>query len=127
MIAGGTLRDHIRRLKRPKLKLIKKWSKQILSGIAYLHGLVQPIIHRDLNCDNIFIDVGSGEIIIGDLGLSTNMQNKHNKAILDTPEFMAPEVYEERYDTSADIYTFGMTLLEMVTKSTPYSECANFM
>ena len=55
------------------------------------------------------------------------MKNKHNKTFLGTPEFMAPEVYEEHYDTSADIYAFGMTLLEMVTNSTPYEECVNFM
>ena len=40
---------------------------------------------------------------------------------------MAPEVYEELYDQSADIYSFGMTVLELVTNSTPYIECKNFM
>ncbi|EPB77142.1 hypothetical protein ANCCEY_03758 [Ancylostoma ceylanicum] len=40
-----------------------------------------------------------------------------------TPEFMAPEMYEEMYDESVDVYAFGMCLLEMVTGEYPYTEC----
>lgn len=40
-----------------------------------------------------------------------------------TPEFMAPEVYEEDYNELVDIYSFGMCILEMVTFEYPYSEC----
>lgn len=42
-----------------------------------------------------------------------------------TPEFMAPEVYEEEYNELVDIYSFGMCILEMVTFEYPYSECSN--
>ena len=42
-----------------------------------------------------------------------------------TPEFMAPEMYEEHYDESIDIYAFGMCLLEMATLEYPYEECQN--
>lgn len=42
-----------------------------------------------------------------------------------TPEFMAPEMYEERYDESVDVYAFGMCMLEMGTSEYPYSECQN--
>lgn len=38
---------------------------------------------------------------------------------------MAPELYDEKYTTKADVYAFGMCLLEMVTLEIPYSECAN--
>lgn len=40
-----------------------------------------------------------------------------------TPEFMAPEMYEEHYDESVDVYAFGMCMLEMATSEYPYSEC----
>lgn len=82
-----------------------------------------PIIHRDLKCDNIFINSNSGEIRIGDLGLSTPMQNSFTTSVLGTPEFMAPELYEECYGTAVDIYAFGMCVLEMVTLERPYKEC----
>lgn len=42
-----------------------------------------------------------------------------------TPEFMAPELYEEEYNELVDIYSFGMCMLEMVTFEYPYSECKN--
>lgn len=42
-----------------------------------------------------------------------------------TPEFMAPELYEEHYNELVDIYSFGMCLLEMLTSEYPYSECTN--
>lgn len=42
-----------------------------------------------------------------------------------TPEFMAPEVYEEEYNELVDIYSFGMCILEMVTFEYPYSECTH--
>lgn len=61
--------------------------------------------------------------------------NKKNKSILDilltfinhkgTPEFMAPEYYNEIYTTSVDIWAFGMAMIEMVTLKRPYSECDN--
>ena len=41
-----------------------------------------------------------------------------------TPEFMAPEVYDEHYDESVDVWAFGMCMLEMATSEYPYSECS---
>lgn len=41
-------------------EVVKRWAYQILCGLVYLHGHSPPIIHRDLKCDNIFIN-GSGE------------------------------------------------------------------
>ena len=85
-----------------------------------------PIIHRDIKCDNIFINSNSGEIRIGDLGLSTSLTHSYTTSVLGTPEFMAPELYEEKkYNTSVDIYAFGMCVLEMATLQTPYKECTN--
>lgn len=41
-----------------------------------------------------------------------------------TPEFMAPEVYEEHYDEGVDVYAFGMCMMEMATLEYPYGECS---
>lgn len=38
---------------------------------------------------------------------------------------MAPEMYEEHYDESVDVYAFGMCMLEMTTLEYPYMECQN--
>ena len=55
-----------------KLKVLKNWCRQILMGLDYLHSLQPPIIHRDIKCDNIFINgLSEGEVKIGDFGLAT--------------------------------------------------------
>lgn len=46
-------------------------------------------------------------------------------ACIGTPEFMAPELYEEDYDELVDVYSFGMCVLEMLTSEYPYNECSN--
>jgi serine/threonine protein kinase/peptidoglycan hydrolase-like protein with peptidoglycan-binding domain len=125
-VSGGSLRAYICRLDGPlKLKVIKNWCRQILEGISYLHAQPDPVIHRDLKCDNIFINGNDGKVLIGDLGLSTSLRGQASCAtsIVGTPEFMAPELYEEKYGPPVDIYAFGMCLLEMVSRQYPYSEC----
>ncbi|KAI7727602.1 hypothetical protein M8C21_012982, partial [Ambrosia artemisiifolia] len=108
------------------LRALKKWSKQILEGLLYLHSHDPPIIHRDLKCDNIFVNGNQGEVKIGDLGLAAILrQARSAHSVIGTPEFMAPELYEEEYNELVDIYAFGMCLLELVTFEYPYSECAN--
>ena len=49
-------------------------------------------------CDNIFINGNQGEVKIGDLGLATVMKAQCAQSVLGTPEFMAPELWEEEYD-----------------------------
>ena len=118
---SGSLREFVNKVKNIKLRIIKKWTKQILYGIKFLHD--NDIIHRDIKCDNIFINGSTGNIIIGDFGLAKNMENNITKTILGTPEFMAPEIYNECYDKRIDIYSFGMAILEIISGKTPYSEC----
>ena len=125
-VSGGSLRAYICRLDGPlKLKVIRNWCRQILEGIFYLHSQPNPVIHRDLKCDNIFINGNDGKVLIGDLGLSTSLRGAASCAtsIVGTPEFMAPELYEEKYGPPVDIYAFGMCLVEMVSRQYPYAEC----
>ncbi|KXZ55200.1 hypothetical protein GPECTOR_3g344 [Gonium pectorale] len=116
--------SEIRVLKQLKHK--NRWAWQILQGLVYLHGHNPPIIHRDLKCDNIFVAGSAGVIKIGDLGLATLCKDlSAPQSVLGTPEFMAPELYEEKYDEKVDVYAFGMCLLELATMEYPYSECKN--
>ncbi|KAJ3144596.1 Serine/threonine-protein kinase wnk1 [Geranomyces michiganensis] len=126
LMMSGTLKNYIRKTKGPvKPKVMKSWCRQILSGLAYLHTREPPIIHRDLKCDNIFINGNNGQAKIGDLGLAVVRHRDHVSSVLGTPEFMAPEVYNENYSEAADIYSFGMMVLEIATKEYPYSEASN--
>ncbi|KAI8847314.1 kinase-like domain-containing protein [Chytridium lagenaria] len=120
LMTSGTLKAYLKKTKGPvKPKVLKSWCRQILLGLHYLHTRSPPIIHRDLKCENIFINGNNGQAKIGDLGLAIVKSKDHLSSVLGTPEFMAPEFYDEKYDEKVDIYAFGMVVLEIVTKEYP--------
>eukprot|EP01041_Mallomonas_annulata_P007356 gene7356-15015_t len=135
IMSSGSLKDYLRKNPMIRWKAVKRWCLQILKGLEFLHS--KHIIHRDIKCDNIFINGFSGDLRIGDLGLSTKISEErsiqtgvgggggggqsHGRDItsstmtcLGTPEFMAPELYDLEYDEKVDIYAFGMSTVEMV-------------
>ncbi|KAL4587206.1 hypothetical protein LXL04_000073 [Taraxacum kok-saghyz] len=139
MFTAGSLREYRQKYKRVHILAIKDWARQILQGLTYLHSHNPPVIHRDLKCDNIFINGHLGQVKIGDLGLAATLcESQHAHSVIGndsrlfsityffrTPEFMAPEMYEEDYNELVDIYSFGMCMLEMLTSEYPYTECSN--
>ncbi|KAL6658363.1 hypothetical protein ACP70R_003949 [Stipagrostis hirtigluma subsp. patula] len=127
LFTSGNLREYRTKHKKVDMKAMRRWAKQILTGLAYLHGQKPPIIHRDLKCDNIFINGNHGKVKIGDFGLAMVMQQRKTQSIQGTLEFMAPELFGENYNELVDIYSFGMCMLEMVTGECPYSECQGFV
>ncbi|KHN14259.1 Putative serine/threonine-protein kinase WNK5 [Glycine soja] len=133
LFTSGTLREYRKKYQRVDIRAVKNWARQILSGLEYLHSHDPPVIHRDLKCDNIFINGHLGQVKIGDLGLAAILRgSQHAHSVIgnfscsfSTPEFMAPELYEEEYNELVDIYSFGMCMIEIFTSEFPYSECSN--
>ncbi|GIQ84753.1 hypothetical protein KIPB_006306 [Kipferlia bialata] len=123
-MSSGTLRQYIKKMKDKNLnlKVVKKWCLQILEGLVYLHN--KQIIHRDIKCDNVFINGNHGTVKIGDLGLSRALSNSETtNTMTGTPQFMPPEMFTSAgYTVKVDVYAFGMLVLEMVTRETPYGE-----
>ncbi|KAL2535810.1 serine/threonine-protein kinase WNK8-like [Forsythia ovata] len=125
LFSSGSLRHYRHRNSNIDVQTIKNWGRQILQGLQYLHSQKPCIIHRDLKGDNIFLDMTTGDVKIGDFGLATIMQEGPLCTVVGTPEYMAPEFYDEEYNELVDIYAFGMCLLELATSEYPYSECTN--
>ncbi|XP_050371339.1 probable serine/threonine-protein kinase WNK4 [Argentina anserina] len=126
MFTSGTVREYRKNYPRVDIRAIKNWARQILQGLVYLHGNDPPVIHRDLKCDNIFVNGHLGQVKIGDLGLAVILRGSRSAhSVIGTPEFMAPELYEEDYNELVDVYSFGMCVLEMLTSEYPYGECIN--
>jgi len=81
MMASGTLKEFIQN--RPvHLRIVKRWCRHILHALIYLHDHDPPIIHRDLKCDNIFINGSTGDIRIGDLGLASWQRTGAARSVL---------------------------------------------
>uniref|UniRef100_A0A453P4D4 non-specific serine/threonine protein kinase n=1 Tax=Aegilops tauschii subsp. strangulata TaxID=200361 RepID=A0A453P4D4_AEGTS len=97
------------------MKAMRGWAIQILTGLEYLQSQEPSIIHRDLRCDNIFINGHDGQVKIGDFGLATFLHQRKTRSIKGTLEFMAPELFTGNYNELVDIYSFGICMLEMVT------------
>ncbi|KAJ1392109.1 Serine/threonine-protein kinase, active site [Sesbania bispinosa] len=132
LFTSGTLREYRKMYPRVDIRAVKNWARQILNGLEYLHSHDPPVIHRDLKCDNIFVNGHLGQVKIGDLGLAAILRgSQHAHSVIGnfscscTPEFMAPELYEEEYNELVDIYSFGMCMIELFTSEFPYSECSN--
>eukprot|EP01002_Notosolenus_urceolatus_P005956 NODE_258_length_2377_cov_49.049828_g203_i0.p1 GENE.NODE_258_length_2377_cov_49.049828_g203_i0~~NODE_258_length_2377_cov_49.049828_g203_i0.p1 ORF type:complete len:738 (-),score=138.11 NODE_258_length_2377_cov_49.049828_g203_i0:33-2246(-) len=125
LMSSGTLKDFVKQHSTQKMrkKVMRRMCRQIVVALIYLHS--RQIIHRDLKCDNVFLNGSRGEVKIGDFGLSLQKVRSYAESVIGTPEFMAPELYDEKYTEKVDVYSFGMCLLEMATGSYPYDECEN--
>uniref|UniRef100_A0A7S3A7H3 Protein kinase domain-containing protein n=2 Tax=Rhodosorus marinus TaxID=101924 RepID=A0A7S3A7H3_9RHOD len=125
LMRSGTLQNFLNNATSINMKVLRRWGSNMLQALAYMHGRHPPIIHRDLKCDNVFLNGPKGEVKIGDWGLSRLRESQKAFQVIDSPELSAPDLYREKHTEKVDIYAFGMCLLQMVSMEYPYSECEN--
>ncbi|XP_045194615.2 uncharacterized protein LOC123550253 [Mercenaria mercenaria] len=94
-------------------------SKEILAGLEYLHS--GNIVHRDIKGDNVLLD-GHDGVKIADFGTSRVLKgSKMRQERVGTPHWMAPEIIARKpYSFKVDIWSFGITIIEMIQGKPPY-------
>lgn len=124
--AGGAvdavMLDLDKGLTEPQIKVV---CRQMFEALHYLHNM--KIIHRDLKAGNILLTLG-GDIKLADFGVSAkNMKTLQKRdSFIGTPYWMAPEVVmcetmkDTPYDYKADIWSAGITLIELAQVEPPH-------
>eukprot|EP00076_Gallus_gallus_P004608 NP_001292138.1 serine/threonine-protein kinase 10 [Gallus gallus] len=120
----ATMLELDRGLTEPQIQVI---CRQMLEALHYLHS--KKIIHRDLKAGNVLL-TQDGDIKLADFGVSAkNVKTLQKRdSFIGTPYWMAPEVVmcetmkDTPYDYKADIWSLGITLIEMAQIEPPHHE-----
>ncbi|AGO84667.2 Serine/threonine protein kinase [Pandoravirus salinus] len=92
------------------------------TGVAYLHALDPPVVHRDLKSSNLLVD-DEYNVKVADFGLARIREDNATMTRCGTPAWTAPEVIRgERYDERADVYSIGIVAWEVLTRRRPYED-----
>ncbi|XP_021771475.1 probable serine/threonine-protein kinase WNK4 [Chenopodium quinoa] len=107
LYTSGSLEEYFEKHVHFHIEAIKNFARQILEGLHYIHSRNPPIVHRTLNCRNIYVDGSTGRIMIANFGVAMFLEKQYYPVQL------------------VDIYNFGMCFLQMLTGEPPYNECCD--
>ncbi|KAF7142748.1 hypothetical protein RHSIM_Rhsim05G0024600 [Rhododendron simsii] len=112
-VSGGSIHKLLQEYGPFKEPVIQNYTRQILSGLAYLHG--QNTVHRDIKGANILVDP-NGEIKLADFGMAKHV------CLIFSPLQQEVMMNTNSYSLPVDIWSLGCTILEMASGKPPWSQ-----
>ena len=127
-MSGGNIASLLKKYGPFPEEIIRFYSKQILSGLSYIHS--RRVVHKDIKGANILVG-NSGNVKLADFGSAQQLEKsisislkseRSNNNIIGSVPWMAPEVVRQtKYGRKSDVWSFGCTVLEMITGNAPWS------
>ncbi|GET87596.1 protein kinase, putative [Leishmania tarentolae] len=120
---SGSLQDVLRHLPRGVLResVVRRYARDVVSGLAYLHS--RGVIHRDVKPANMLLS-SDGTVKLTDFGtslvLSDNNRTLKSDALAGTAAYMAPECVQGTYSSASDIWSFGCSVVQLLTGHQPW-------
>eukprot|EP00742_Colponemidia_sp_Colp-10_P005948 GILJ01006362.1.p1 GENE.GILJ01006362.1~~GILJ01006362.1.p1 ORF type:complete len:694 (-),score=99.41 GILJ01006362.1:92-2080(-) len=127
---GGSIAQLLVRFGPFSETVIRKYTKQILLGLQYLHS--KGIVHRDVKGANMLVDA-DGTVKVADFGASKQIEELLSmsdgfKSIKGSVYWMAPEVMTQAgHGRRADIWSVGCTVIEMATAAHPWPDYPTYV
>ena len=120
----GSVGAYLRSGNRLKEEELREVVSCCLLGLSYLHN--RNVMHRDIKPDNLFISE-SGVIKLGDFGLAVQLEHSCSKrnTTCGTSMYMGPEVYDGGACLKSDVWSLGMSIIEMAESKNPFADCTS--
>ncbi|CAE8628621.1 unnamed protein product [Polarella glacialis] len=125
LVAGGSMKQLLEEFGPLSEKTLKMSTEGLLSGLDYLHTSKPPVIHRDIKCANLLVELDM-TVKLADFGCAKRDMLCESYTTIGSIPWMAPEVIksESAYGRSADIWSVGCTIIEMATAAAPWGKAA---
>jgi tRNA A-37 threonylcarbamoyl transferase component Bud32 len=121
-ITGGDLAGRLRAAPAGKIeeRQVTEWAIQVADVLAYLHGLPETIVYRDLKPSNIMLDGNTGRVMLIDFGIARAI-NQEEKGVtaVGTMGYAPPELFSGQVEPRSDIYSLGSTMFHLLTGADP--------
>ncbi|XP_011624929.1 mitogen-activated protein kinase kinase kinase YODA isoform X2 [Amborella trichopoda] len=121
-VSGGSIHKLLQEYGQFGEPVIRSYTQQILSGLAYLHN--KNTVHRDIKGANILVDP-NGRVKLADFGMAKHITGYSCPlSFKGSPYWMAPEVIRNANgcNLAVDIWSLGCTVLEMATTKPPWNQ-----